>query len=159
MTKAEKTEIINKLTEGFKSSDTVLVCDYKGLSVAEFERLRNEIRKIGGFVQVSKNTLAAIALKNADKEGLTLKEMNVFLWGGDSLTLIKTVSKYTEVVKEKLSFRQGYIDGAAVSASHIEALAKLPSREQLIGMLLSVWQAPIRGFVTGLDNLSKKLAA
>jgi large subunit ribosomal protein L10 len=159
MTKAEKAEIISLLTEGFKNSDTILVADYKGLTVAEFEDLRNQARKIGGFVRVSKNTLAAIALKNAGKEGLNLKDGNVFLWSADGLALIKTASKFAEGSKEKFVLKQGHIDGVAVDASYIDALAKLPSKEQLIGMLLSVWIAPLRGFVTGLDNLSKKLAA
>ncbi|MDR2906242.1 MAG: 50S ribosomal protein L10 [Helicobacteraceae bacterium] len=159
MTKAEKTEIINNLTEGFKEADAILACDFKGLTVSEFEALRKEIRKLGGFTQVAKNTLATIALKNAAKEGLTLKETNVFLWGKDGLSLIKAASKFADNSKEKFAIKFGYIDGKSADAAHIDALAKLPSKEQLIGMLLSVWQAPLRGFVTGLDNLSKKLAA
>ncbi|MDR1451223.1 MAG: 50S ribosomal protein L10 [Helicobacteraceae bacterium] len=159
MTKAKKAEIISFLTEEFKNSDTILVADYKGLAVAEFEDLRNQVRKIGGFTQASKNTLASIALKNAGKEGLTLKDGNVFIWGADGLGLIKTVGKFAESAKDKFVVKQGHIDNKAVEASYIEALAKLPSRERLIGMLLSVWIAPLRGFVTGLDNLSKKLAA
>ncbi|GHV04559.1 hypothetical protein AGMMS50229_06240 [Campylobacterota bacterium] len=55
--------------------------------------------------------------------------------------------------------KHGHIDSQAVDADHIDALSKLASKEQLIGMLLSVWTAPLRGLVTGLDNLSKKLAA
>ncbi|MDR0665671.1 MAG: 50S ribosomal protein L10 [Helicobacteraceae bacterium] len=159
MTKTEKAEIIDSLTEGFKNSDAILVADFKGLTVAEFEDLRNHARKIGAFTRVSKNTLAAIALKNAGKEGLTLKDGNVFIWGNDGLNLIKTISKFAENSKEKFVVKQGHIDNKVVDASYIEALAKLPSKERLIGMLLSVWSAPLRGFVTGLDNLSKKLAA
>ncbi|MDR2639338.1 MAG: 50S ribosomal protein L10 [Helicobacteraceae bacterium] len=159
MTKAKKSEIINLLTEGFKNADTILVSDYKGLTVAEFEDLRAKVRKIGGFTRASKNTLASIALKNAGKEGLTLKDGNVFIWGSDGLNLIKTVSKFAEGSKERFVVKQGHIDNKAVDAGYIDALAKLPSKEQLIGMLLSVWIAPLRGFVTGLDNLSKKLAA
>ncbi|MDR1911997.1 MAG: 50S ribosomal protein L10 [Helicobacteraceae bacterium] len=159
MTKAEKTEIIDYLAKEFGNSDAILVADYKGLSVSEFEDLRNRTRKIGGFVKVAKNSLATLALKSAGKEGLSLRETNVFLWGGDGLNLIKTASKFADESKEKFSIKSGYIENKAVDASYIDALAKLPSKEQLIGMLLSVWTAPLRGFVTGLDNLSKKLAA
>ncbi|MDR2151197.1 MAG: 50S ribosomal protein L10 [Helicobacteraceae bacterium] len=159
MTKTQKAEIIDSLTEAFKTSGAILVADYKGLTVAEFEDLRNQARKIGAFARVSKNTLAAIALKNAGKEGLTLKDGNVFIWGADGLSLIKTVSKFAAASKDKLVVKQGHIEDKVVDANYIDALAKLPSKEQLIGMLLSVWIAPLRGFVTGLDNLSKKLAA
>ncbi|MDR3162874.1 MAG: 50S ribosomal protein L10 [Helicobacteraceae bacterium] len=158
MTKTEKAEIVNSLTEAFMSAEAVLICDYKGLNVREFEDLRNQVRKLGGSTRVAKNTLASIALKNAKKEGLTLKETNVFIWGGETLGVIKTIAKFAEN-RETFAIKQGYIDNQRVDGEYINALSKLPSREELIGMLLSVWIAPLRGFVTGLDNLSKKLAA
>lgn len=156
MTKIEKAEIINLLTEAFKSSPAIVVCDYKGMSVSEFEGLRNQIRSMGGKVQVAKNTLASIALKNADKDGLTLKETNVFIWGDDSLELTKAVVKFASASKDKLVIKMGHVDGEAVDAAYIDALSKTPSKDELIGMLLSVWTAPLRGMVTGLDNLAKK---
>lgn len=159
MTKAEKAEIISSLTEAFKASDAVVVCDYKGMTVLEFEGLRNQIRSLGGKVQVAKNTLAGIALKNAGKEGMTLTETNVFIWGVETLAMTKAVAKFAAASKEKFVIKQGHIDGVAVNAAHIEALSKMPSKEELIGMLLSVWMAPLRGMVTGLDNLAKKKEA
>lgn len=159
MTKAEKAEIIGSLTEAFKGSDTVLVCDYKGMNVTEFEGLRNQIRALGGKVQVAKNTLATIALKNAGKEGMTLVDTNVFVWGVETLALTKAVAKFATASKDKFVIKQGHVDGEAVDAAHIVALSKMPSKEELIGMLLSVWTAPLRGMVTGLDNLAKKKEA
>lgn len=156
MTKTEKAEIISSLTECFKSSDAIVVCDYKGMSVVEFEGLRNQIRSIGGKVQVAKNTLANIALKNAGKEGMALKDTNVFVWGADSLELTKVVAKFATANKDKFVIKQGHIDGAAVDAAYVDALSKTPSKDELIGMLLSVWTAPLRGMVTALDNLAKK---
>lgn len=59
----------------------------------------------------------------------------------------------------KLVIKTGCLEGEVVDAKHIEAVSKLPSKEELIGMLLSVWTAPARYFVTGLDNLRKEKEA
>ena len=107
-------------------------------------------------VQVVKNTLASIALKNSNVEGLELKENNIFLWSEDQISLSKVVCKFSNSVGGKLVIKSGYFEGELVDSKHIEAVSKLPSKEELIGMLLSVWTAPARYFVTGLDNLRKQ---
>ena len=85
MTRQEKAKIIESLTEAFKASDAVAVCDYKGLSVAKLEELRVAAKEADVHVQVVKNTLAHIAFKNASMEGMTLKDTNIFIWGADQL--------------------------------------------------------------------------
>ena len=70
MTKAEKSSLIEKLTTEFKASKAIAVCDYKGLQVNELEVLWADIRSQNAKVQVIKNTLASIALKNSNIEGL-----------------------------------------------------------------------------------------
>lgn len=159
MTKAQKAEVIDYLTSSFKESEAIAVCDYKGMTVKELEALRNKVRSVGGQTQVVKNTLANIALKNAGKEGYELTETNVLVWSNDQLTLAKTVANFAKDSKDLFKIRQAYLDGEFKSAEELIALSKLPGREELLGMLLSVWTAPLRGMVTGLDNLSKKLEA
>ena len=156
MTKAEKTILIDNLTTEFKDSNAIIVCDYKGLTVKQLETLRANAREQNAKVQVIKNTRASIALKNSSIEGLELKENNIFVWGGDQIALAKIVSKFSSSVGGKLVIKSGYLEGEIADAKHIEAVSKLPSKEELIGMLLSVWTAPARYFVTGLDNLRKQ---
>ncbi len=156
MTKAEKTRIIETLSAEFKASSAIAICDYKGLSVRQFETLRSVARGNGVKVQVIKNTLAGIALKNANAEGLELKETNVFVWSDDQIALSKTIVKFAEENSDKFKIKLGHFDGNVVNVAHIEAVSKLPSREELIGMLLSVWSAPARYFVTALDNLKQQ---
>ena len=156
MTRAKKAEVIEQLTSSFNElGSTIVVCDYKGLNVKELETVRNEVRKVEGKTRVVKNTLANIALKNAGKEGYELKDTNILIWGKDQLMISKTVAKFT---KEYSSFqiKKAYIDGEFKDSESVIELSKLPGREELLGMLLSVWTAPLRGFVTGLDNLAKK---
>jgi large subunit ribosomal protein L10 len=157
MTKAQKAEVIDYLTSSFKETEAIAVCDYKGLTVKELEDLRDKVREIGGHTQVVKNTLANIALKNAGKEGYDLSETNILVWGDDQLMIAKTVAKFAKDNEKLFSIRKAYLDGVFKEADDLIALSKLPGREELLGMLLSVWTAPLRGMVTGLDNLSKKL--
>ncbi|MDD6055252.1 MAG: 50S ribosomal protein L10 [Helicobacter sp.] len=159
MTKAEKTALIENLSAEFKASNAIIACDYKGLSVKELESLRASARAQNIRVQVIKNTLATIALKNSSIEGLELKENNIFAWGEDQIALAKVISKFSSSVGGKLVIKTGYLEGEVVDAKHIDAVSKLPSKEELIGMLLSVWTAPARYFVTGLDNLRKEKEA
>jgi large subunit ribosomal protein L10 len=157
MTKAQKAEVIDYLTSSFKETEAIAVCDYKGLTVKKLEELRNKVRAIGGNTQVVKNTLANIALKNAGKEGYDLTETNILVWGNDQLQIAKTVAGFIKGNENLFAVRKAYLDGEFKDANDLIALSKLPGREELLGMLLSVWTAPLRGMVTGLDNLSKKL--
>ncbi|WP_104742014.1 50S ribosomal protein L10 [Helicobacter ailurogastricus] len=155
MHKEQKQELVSKLTDAFSQMQALVVCDYKGLQVQHLEKLRNAARVQGISVQVIKNTLASLALKGANLEPLELKETNVFIWGADQIALSKLVMGFAKEHKERFIVKMGLFEKQAVGTAHIEAISKLPSREELIGMLLSVWTAPARYFVTGLDNLRK----
>lgn len=153
MTKQSKIELVNALSSNFLDTN-IIVCDYKGLSVRELESLRKEALKSDIKVQIIKNTLANIAFKNAKVDGITLKDTNIFVWGKDQISLAKVAQKFADN-NEKFVIKAGFFDGGVVDSNHIKSISKLPSKDELIGMLLSVWSAPARYFVTGLDNLKK----
>ncbi len=155
MTKSQKAEVIDFLTEEFKAANCVVMCDYKGLSVTELEGLRKIAREKDAKVRVVKNTLATIALKNADLEGVEIKDTNIFVWGEDSVATSKTVSNFAKDA-EKFVIKSAYIDNEAADAAKVEAFAKLPGREELLGMLASVWMGPVRNFTIGLNALREK---
>jgi large subunit ribosomal protein L10 len=117
--------------------------------------LRNSARENELQVRVVKNKLASIALKSVGADNLDLKDTNLVVWGADQIAVAKVSQKFADA-NDKLTIKGGYIEGAICDVATVEALSKLPSREELIGMLLSVWTAPIRNFVTGLDNLRAK---
>ena len=156
MTRNEKTRIIENLATGFKESNAIAVCDYKGLSVKQLESLRLNARAANVKIQVVKNTLAAIALKNAGIEGLEFQDTNLFAWGEDQVALAKILSKFATDTNGKFAIKNGFFEGEVVDAKHIDIVSKMPSRDELLGMLLSVWMGPARYFVTGLDNLRKQ---
>ncbi len=158
MTKSRKVEIIDALTNEFQSSSCVVMCDYRGLSCVELEELRHIARAKEAKVQVVKNTLATIALKNADMTGIEITDTNIFIWGNDSISAAKTVSEFAKK-NSKLVIRTAYIDGEASDAAKVEAFAKLPGREELLGMLAATWMAPVQNFTIGLNALKEKLEA
>ncbi len=158
MTKTQKADIIKVLSEEFRAAQTVVFCEYKGLTVSALENLRKEARAKEVKVQVVKNTLATIALTNVELTGVVLKDTNILVWGEDSIATSKVVSDFAKK-NEKFVIKSAYIDREASNADKVEAFAKLPSREQLLAMLAATWMAPITNFTIGLDALRQKKEA
>ncbi len=157
MTREAKELIVEDLTNEFKSSQAIIICDYKGMKVDELESVRDFARESGTKVRVVKNTLSKIAMKNAGIEEVEVVDTNLIVWGEDQISVCKTVDKAASDYKDKFIIKSGLLEGKSVELNTINAMAKLPSRDELIGMLLSVWTAPARNMVTGLDNLKAKL--
>ena len=85
MTREEKSQVIDFLTAEFKSSLAVVVCDYKGLTHKELETLRKEAKANNTKVQVAKNTLVTVAVKNAELGDIELSGTNILLWSDDKI--------------------------------------------------------------------------
>lgn len=158
MTKAEKQQLVAELTNEFKDASAIIVCDYKGMSVYELESIRKNARENDAKVKVVKNTLASIALKNADQEELELVNTNLVIWGSDQLSTCKIADKAATAFKEKFAVKSGLLEGKVADAATITAMAKLPGREELLGMLLNVWNGPARSIAIGLQALATKRA-
>ncbi len=157
MTRKEKELIVENLTEEFKAAQAIIVCDYRGMKCEQLESVRALALESATKVRIAKNTLTKIALKNAGTDELDLVDTNLIVWGEDQISACKVADKAAEKFKEKFVIKSGLIEGKTADLSTIAAMAKLPSRDELIGMLLSVWTAPTRNMVTGLDNLKVKL--
>ena len=101
MTKQQKLEIIDSLTSEFKNSLAIVVCDYKGLTHKELETLRKEAKANDTRVQVAKNTLVTVAVKNAELGDVELTGTNIFLWSDDQISACKVADKFATANKEK----------------------------------------------------------
>ncbi len=156
MTKQQKAEIVDFLTGEFKGSQAVVVCDYKGLTHRELEQLRKDAKANNTKVQVAKNTLVTVAVKNAELGDVELSGTNIFLWSEDQISACKVADKFADANKDKFSIKSGIIEGQIADLKTVMAFAKLPSREELLGMLASVWMGPVRNFTIGLDALRRK---
>jgi large subunit ribosomal protein L10 len=155
MTKTQKAEVIDNLKTSFENTTAVVICDYKGLSVSDLEELRAAAKAKDTSVQVVKNTLATIALKGAGMEGVEIKDTNIFVWSDDVVAASKIAADYAKK-NDKFVIKAGYLDGEAADKSKIEAFAKLPGREELLGMLAATWMAPVANFTIGLDALRRQ---
>lgn len=155
MTRTQKADIIEVLSGEFKEAQSVIFCDYKGLSVSELEGLRKIARGKEAKVQVVKNTLATIALEKAELTGVELKDTNILVWGEDSVATSKVVAEFAKD-NEKFVIKSAYVDREPADAAKVEAFAKLPGREELLGMLAATWMAPLTNFTIGLDALRQK---
>ena len=120
------------------------------------ETLRKEAKANDTRVQVAKNTLVTVAVKNAELGDVELTGTNIFLWSDDQISACKVADKFATANKEKFVIKSGIIEGKVADFATVNAFAKLPSREQLLGMLAATWMAPVANFTIGLDALRKK---
>ena len=156
MNKQQKFEIIENLTSEFKNSQAIVVCGYNGITHKELESLRIDARANGTKVQVAKNTLVTVAVKNAELGDVALTGTNIFLWSEDQISACKVADKFASANKEKFEIKSGIIEGEIADLATVNAFAKLPSRDELLGMLAATWMAPLTNFTIGLDALRKK---
>jgi len=157
MTRTRKEELVAQMTAEFKDAGAIIVCDYKGMTVENLEIVRNLAKDEETKVQVVKNKLAQIALKNAGCEDVVFTDTNLVIWGDSQIIPCKIADKAATDFKETFSIKTGLIESKVADMDTINAMAKLPSRDVLIGMLLNVWNAPVQNFTIGMDALSKKL--
>lgn len=148
-----KSKALEELSDLFKDAKAITVTDYRGLTVERINDLRNQLRDAGTRFKVVKNTISRIALKNA---GVSEEFINLFVGPvavavdyEDITAGIKVLSKFVkEKQNEKLEIKGGYVEGRLCSVSEIEALSKLPGKEELRATLLSLLQTPARNFVS-----------
>lgn len=156
MTRIEKEAIVTELTTKFENQGAIIVCNYKGMSVQALESIRNLARENDVKVRVVKNSLAGIALKNANCDELILSNTNIFIWGEDQIAVCKVADKSVTANKEHFEIKSGLIDSKVTDLATIIAMSKLPGRDELLGMLANVWNAPVRNFTIGLQALAIK---
>jgi len=156
MTRTEKEQLVAEMTADFKEAGAIIVCDYKGMTVPDLESVRAEAKAENSSVRVVKNTLASIALKNAGCDELALSETNLVIWGETQVLPCKIADKAATAFKEKFSIKTGLLEGKVADIETINAMAKLPTRDELIAMLLNVWNAPVQNFTIGLQALADK---
>jgi len=159
MTRTRKEELVAEMTEAFKDAAAIIVCDYKGMTVENLETVRNLAKDEDTNVKVIKNRLAMIALQNAGCEAVELKDTNLVIWGDTQVLPCKIADKAATQFKDHFSIKAGLIEGEVASLETINAMAKLPTRDELIGMLLNVWNAPVQNFTIGLKALADKKEA
>lgn len=146
MLKEKKALVINSLQELFARSSAGVLADYRGLSVSEMTKLRKMLRRSDVDYRIVKNTLARLAAERAGKDqlvGLFEGPIAVAFGHGDIVGLSKLLTKYIQETKSTLAVRGGFQDNRAFTAEDITTIARLPSREVLLGRVVGGLQGPI----------------
>lgn len=154
-----KKQVVELMTEKFNGSKSVIITDYRGLTVAEVTELRSKLREAGVEYKVVKNTLLKIAAKNAGIEGADdyFQGPTAVAFGlEDAVSPAQVLSKFAKDHKD-LEIKGGILEGNIIGVQEVKALADLPSREVLLGQVASVFQAPIAGLVNVLQGPIRKL--
>lgn len=136
----KKTSVVSELTDLLSQAKSVAVVDYKGLKVNQATELRRAIKKAGGQVVVTKNTLFTIA---SGRDDLNLEGPSAFVFSlTDEVSAIKAVFDFAK--KNALpTFKMGLLDKNLLSADQITSLANLPSKETLISKTVSTLKSPL----------------
>lgn len=144
---ASKKEVVANLVDKFNTSKSVVVVEYRGLTVSEISELRKQLREVDASLGVYKNTLVQKANDSLGHEELDqyLTGSNAYVFCSDVIAGPKVLAKFAKKNK-KLGIKAGLIEGTVMDADGVNEVAKLPGREGLISMFLSCLQAPIRSF-------------
>src|SRR5215813_9219755 len=160
VTRAKKTEQVDKLGKDLQDVSSLVVTTYTKLTVAQDYELRKTLRSSGAKYAVVKNTLAERAAKGTKAEGV-LKDLagvtSIAYTSGDPVALAKALSKYAKDNPE-FTFKAGVVEGRVVSIKEIESLATMPSKEEIYSKLLFLLTAPAQRLVTAMNAVGRNLA-
>lgn len=154
MPRPDKVEKVREIAEDLRTTDVYYFVDYRGLTHAEATELRARLAKVDTKLKVVKNTLARLATVDAEVDGLSelLQGPTAIAYCyGDPVQAAKTIQDFIKESK-KAAVRGGRLQRSVLTASEVERLATLPSREQLIGQLVGLIAAPLTGLVSTLNG-------
>lgn len=154
----QKAELVDSLVEKLQKAQSVIIFDYRGLTVSEVTALRAEMRKAGNEYVVLKNSMVERAVR---QEGIhesiheILKGPSAFAFGYDDPVSPAKILKDAVKKYKKCEIKGGIVNGKVTSAAGIDALAELPPREVLIARMLGSMLSPISGLAIVLDQIAK----
>ena len=156
MDRAAKQELVTALNGVFKDTKVVVVAHYSGLTVAQMQTLRKQMRQAGASVKVAKNRLAKIALEGTDVASIAplLKGPTVIAFSNDPVAAPKVAIEFAKA-NEKFVILGGSMGATALNVDGVKALASLPSLDELRGKLVGLIVAP----ATKLAQLANAPAA
>jgi large subunit ribosomal protein L10 len=159
VTRAEKEQELQELTAAFKSADSAILVDYKGLNVPAVTELRRQIRGAKGTYKVVKNTLAKRASKGTSFEALEKMfegTTAIAYTGDDAVALAKALTTFMKGAPT-LAIKGAVVQGRAIKPTEVTELASLPGKPELYSKLLFLLQAPMQQFVSVLAATPRNL--
>ena len=159
MAKVElKKPIVEEISAAIKDAQSVVLVDYRGLTVEQDTELRKQLREAGVTYKVYKNTMMNFAFKGTDFEALA-----PFLEGPSAAAISTTdataparvLAKFAATA-DKLEIKAGVVEGTLYDAAGMKTISQIPSREELLSELLGSIQSPITNFARCMNQLAEK---
>jgi len=160
MPTSDKELLVSEIKARLNEAGSLLLVDYRGLTVKEMQELRNQLRAAGSELKVYKNSLADIAIRE-----LALPSLDAYLagptaiifTGEDPVAPAKALTTFAKTHKA-LELKGGLVENQVIDAEGVKAIATLPSREELIAKLLGTMLNPIIGFARVLNGPTEAFA-
>jgi len=158
--RAQKEKVVEELGQIFESSGVVVVAHYEGLTVAEMQDLRARAREAEASVRVAKNKLAKIALEGKPCASIAdfLSGMTVLTFSEDPVAAAKVAEKFSKD-NDKFEILGGAMGETALDRNGVEAVSKMPSRDELIAQIASCIGAPASNIASILSTIEEKAEA
>ena len=160
MPNAKNQEMLTKIKEDLEGVSAVWVVDYCGLTVKDIQALRAGVRESGATLKVYKNTLMHIALEESNLPTLDtmLEGPSAFVFAGTDVAAAAKAVKTFAKTNQNLEIKGGVMEGEEVSAAQVEAIASLPSREELLAQIAGAISGVARGLAVALNGVPRGLA-
>ena len=154
-----KQAAVAEIASAIANAQTMVIAEYRGISVASMTELRANARKAGVYLHVLKNTLARRAVEGTSFAGLADQMVGplVYAVSEDPVAAAKVLHQFSKK-DEKIVLKAGSYNGDLLDVAQVAELASIPSRDELLAKLLGIMQAPVSGFARALAALAEKKA-
>ena len=157
LNRSEKEAVINEVTQLAAKAQTLVMAEYRGITVAQMTELRNQARSNGVTLSVLKNTLARRAVAGSSFESAAEQMTGPLIYGfsEDAVAAAKVVAEFAKT-NDKLVIRGGVYDGKALDANGVKQLASIPTKEVLLSQLCGLLMSPVSRTARVLAALAEK---
>lgn len=153
----DKKAVVAQVSTQVAGAQTIVLAEYRGVQVGSLTQLRAQARKSGVYLRVLKNTLVRRAVAGTSFEALAehMTGPLIYAISADPVAAAKVLHDFSKT-NDKLVLRAGSYSGNVLDKAAVQALASIPSRDELLAKLLGVMQAPVSGFAVALGALAKQ---
>ena len=154
----QKQAVVAEVSEQLKAAQAIVLAEYRGLPVGNMTELRKKARTSGVYLRVLKNTLARRAVAETPFAGLSEQMVGPLAYGisADPVAVAKVLQEFSRDNGEKFTIKGGAMPNVVMSPQQVAELAKMPSRTELLSMLLGTMQAPVAKLARTLNEVPGK---
>lgn len=154
----QKQEVVNQIKEKLQEASSILLVDYRGLTVEQDTKLRQELRSAGVTYKVFKNTMVSFAIKDTAFEAVAkdLEGPTALAISYEDATAAARILAKAAKSNEALKFKAGVVEGKYYDAAGMMAIGAIPAREELLGRLFGSFKAPIASFARVVKQVAEK---